>query len=942
MKLLGRALGAVLLLAACSEEHSSDGLGSRPISSHAALGIVPATETAIWTHVGPPPVGPSAPYLQAAAFDESRKVVVVFGGVTWAASSPSPTDSQDLWEWDSATGTWTQRKLGSLAPKPRAGASMVFDSVRKKFVIFGGRTLAGDSFADLWDWDPVTGVFTDRSASGPSARSQQAMVFETSTGNVLLFGGGFGDPSAPVDQEGMSVAFGDTWEWNPVAGTWRKSTPAVAPSGRYGSAMVWDAARNRAVLFGGMEILQAGLNGIPKQDIWEWDPATSAWTNRTIGGNKPSPRYGHAMAYDPVGGTTVLVGGSDMDGLALFDLWEWDPTTAAWTQRLTGSEPNLPEARLYASLVTDSARDILNLVGGLTFNSNSYFSDTYPPKGEIWDLAPATASFTDRTLPQKPWPSVRTAHAMTSCPDTGKTYIFGGMDFYAAYLDDMWEWDGSKWSQIQSDVRPAARMNAAMACDPARKSIILYGGMNNLVGPASAVAILGDTWEWKLDTRQWSQLHPSASPEPRDAHAMVADMGRSKLLLFGGERPSYNYLYPPPGSPRTVDRLSNDVWEWDGAGMTWTNRTPIPFTTAPIGRTSPILSFDQARQKMFLLDDTQTPSAGAVWEWDPVSAGWASVATDDVIPISGNSLWNPAVYDSLRRRQVVPLSKGDSESDLPIETWEFDARGPTWYQRILSSGPSTGATNMTAAFDSQRGVVVLFGGSPGFAGLSNDTWEYKVTNLGNGEGCTAAAASTCGSGFCVDGVCCAVASCSGACQSCAVPGHEGTCAPVAAGTEVAGSCSDAQACDGSGTCKAKNGTACASANACASGFCTDGVCCENACNGTCVSCNQPGRPGKCTAYASGSDPESECGVASDPCHSTCNGAGACDAPKSGTSCGICATCDSVGTCTHFDSHCLRRERCGRQRGRRGRGHRWKPWHRQRWHGWRHGRQRRRG
>ncbi|HEX7599486.1 MAG TPA: kelch repeat-containing protein, partial [Polyangia bacterium] len=473
---------------------------------------MPATEKATFTHAGPPPVGPNAPYLQSAAFDESRKVLVVFGGVTWATSNPNPIDSQDLWQWDPATGAWARPKLGNVAPKARSGASMVFDSVRKKFVIFGGRTLAGDNFNDIWDWDPVTGVSVDRSTQGPSARSQHVMVFEKSTGKVLLFGGGFGDPSnssALNDREGMSTALGDTWEWNPVAGAWTKFTPAVAPSARYGATMVWDAARNRAVLFGGMEKTQDGLNGIPKQDTWEWDPAASTWTNRTTSGYKPSQRYGHAMAYDSLGGTTLLVGGSDMNGLALFDLWEWNPATGAWTQRLTGSEPNLPEARLYASLVTDSERNILNLVGGLSFSATYYISETYPPKGEIWDLTPATASFTNRTLPPPTWPSVRWAHAITFCPDTGKTYIFGGLDIRNAFLDDMWEWDGSKWSQIQSDVRPAARMFAAMACDPVRKSIILYGGLNTLTGPGSVAAILGDTWEWKLETRQWSQLHPS-------------------------------------------------------------------------------------------------------------------------------------------------------------------------------------------------------------------------------------------------------------------------------------------------------------------------------------------------------------------------------------------------------------------------------------------------
>jgi hypothetical protein len=302
------------------------------------------------------------------------------------------------------------------------------------------------------------------------------------------------------------------------------------------------------------------------------------------------------MAYEPVRGVIVLVGGRDITtGNALADVWEWNPTTGAWTQRLAGNESNLPLARLYASLVTDSARDILNLVGGMVLN------DAYPPPGEIWDLTPATASFTERTPPPpKGWPSIRTGHAMASCAGTGKTYVFGGADTNYKSLDDLWEWNGTAWSEIQSTVQPAARVNAAMACDPARKSIILYGGISSFFGSASLGTILGDTWEWSFATRQWSQLHPSSSPEPRDSHAMVVDSGRSKLLLFAGERPSYDYLYPSPGSPRSVDPLNNAVWEWDGASTTWTNRTPVPLAATPEGRRFPILTFDQARQRMFL------------------------------------------------------------------------------------------------------------------------------------------------------------------------------------------------------------------------------------------------------------------------------------------------------------------------------------------------------
>jgi hypothetical protein len=64
----------------------------------------------------------------------------------------------------------------------------------------------------------------------------------------------------------------------------------------------------------------------------------------------------------------------------------------------------------------------------------------------------------------------------TRCPATGKTYVFGGANDKNPFLDDLWEWDGNSWSQVQSDVRPPGRSYTGIAYDPSRKSLILYSG----------------------------------------------------------------------------------------------------------------------------------------------------------------------------------------------------------------------------------------------------------------------------------------------------------------------------------------------------------------------------------------------------------------------------------------------------------------------------------
>jgi hypothetical protein len=418
-----------------------------------------------------------------------------------------------------------------------------------------------------------------------------------------------------------------------------------------------------------------------------------------------------------------------------------------------------------------------------------------------------------------------------------------------------------------------------MAYDPIRKSLIMFGGLSNSYG-----GYLCDTWEWRSGTRTWQQLLPASSPACTGGTGMVTDSGRAKILLFGGEG------------------ADNTVWEWDGATANWTNRTPIPSTVSPGGFGEPPLTFDDGRQKMFLFWGQSTwqgtTSNSVYWEWDPATAGWALRDSGDFVDF-GYYPFPVVAFDSFRRRVVVPTNA--TETSGSIKTWELDTKGQAWYLRDLTTGP-TSVTSATMSFDSQRGVMVLFGSGPNDGTFLSETWEYKVANLGNGEGCTAATASTCASGFCVDGVCCSTVSCTGTCQSCNVAGYEGACALAAPGSEVGGSCPDGQACATGGGCKAKNGTACSSATTCASGLCVDGVCCESACDGTCVSCNQVNHAGKCLPYAAGSDPQNECGLGGGACRSTCNGAGACDYPQAGASCGPCQTCDGNGVCQNPDPY----------------------------------------
>ena len=101
-----------------------------------------------------------------------------------------------------------------------------------------------------------------------------------------------------------------------------------------------------------------------------------------------------------------------------------------------------------------------------------------------------------------------------------------------------------------------------------------------------------------------------------------------------------------------------------------------------------------------------------------------------------------------------------------------------------------------------------------------------------------------------------------------------------------------------------DGEACGVAAQCASNFCTDGVCCEAACDGQCELCNSKGACEPVTGEPQGG--RDACNGDPEVCGGTCDGQtrDACTYPSSAQSCGSSCTdgqqlpsvCDSNGAC----------------------------------------------
>jgi hypothetical protein len=286
------------------------------------------------------------------------------------------------------------------------------------------------------------------------------------------------------------------------------------PPPRLDHAMAYDAARQRVVLFGGLNI--QGTLG----DTWVWDGAY--WTQVSETG--PSPRQFHAMAYDAVRQQVVLFGGSIGGVTRLEDTWVWDGVN--WTQV---AEKGPPRRRNHA-MAWDDVRGLVILFGGE--GQDRLLQDTWGWDGAAWSQR------------EEDGPAARFRHAMAYNAVSTNVVLFGGRAANQV-LDDTWEWNGTVWRQVAEFGAPGV-LDAAMTQDG--RGSMLFGGVPRL-GLNDEVPGFDNTWEW--DGRFWTELQ-HFGPPGRAAHAMVFDAARRRVVLFGGDRSS--------GVP-TADSLLGDTWE---------------------------------------------------------------------------------------------------------------------------------------------------------------------------------------------------------------------------------------------------------------------------------------------------------------------------------------------------------------------------------------------
>ncbi|MBI5838328.1 MAG: hypothetical protein HZB25_13905 [Candidatus Eisenbacteria bacterium] len=548
-----------------------------------------------WTQLSPTGTPPSARSGQTAIYDAVRDRMLVFAG-------NDGTDRNDLWALSlSGSPAWTLLAPSGTPPSSRSDHSAVYDPVRDRMLVFGGRNTSGGTspLGDLWAlslsgtpaWAPLAPAGTP-----PSARHSHAAVYDAAWDRMLIVAG--------YDTKYV----GDTWVLSlPGTPSWAKAAPPTALSSRGSHTAVLDPVRRQMLVFGGHtggnpsdnSLMALRLSGVP------------VWTTLATAASMPRDRTYTPAAHDALRDRMLIFGGLTAGGRAN-DVWSLAASgNPAWSNVPVSGTP--PANRFGHSTIYDPVRDRLLVFGGFTMPD--YAND-------VWSLTLSGTPTWTRLTPTGGPPPGRQYHCAVYDPVRDRMVVFGG--YYSTsgpqYLNDVWalSLSGSPaWTQLApSGTPPSARYSASAIYDPGSDRVVVFGGR--------AAAVNNELWGLSLaGVPAWSQMFSLGQPPAaRAAHTAVYDSRRQRMLVFGGWNLSTPYL--------------NDV---QARTLTGTPQWYLVTTTgtAPTPRYSHAAAYDSAYDRMLMFGGADQQGTGS----DEIGDTW--------------SLWFPGVVDAEGPQPVAAL-----------------------------------------------------------------------------------------------------------------------------------------------------------------------------------------------------------------------------------------------------------------------------------------------
>jgi hypothetical protein len=623
----------------------------------------------------------------AMAWDSNRQVMVMFGGTSAAKTF------DDTWEWDGSTWTEITPDDPELDgnPPPLASAAMTFDEIRDRMVLFGGMIEGADN--DLsnqtWEWDGhswwLRTPLDPENDGNPKARSRHTMLFSPFSSKVLSYGG---------DKGG-----GQMWEWD--GSSWDLYQNGDTPGIRMSHSMAYDTARQRIVVYGGVNIYGGDF-----ANTWEFDG--SKWAEippvDILGDGNPTNQDGTTMIYSPVHQRVLMWDGRPGTWVVDNLIWAWDGQE--WEVFQPSGHGSGPPAMIGMSFIYHPGLQTVVMFGGRI--GAEYWSEY---SDQLWLLPGDNESWTLWQLqdPDLLPPGVH-GHTIGYDPLRGITMIAGGHGA-ESWNDECSEFDGWKWIDSPCPTQSGSGRKATFDLDDGR--LLVVGGADSQ--PLSAYAWDGETAESLVFT----DPENDGNPVGRHDHSLAYDPVHHETIVFGG-------LRMISGQPYT---LVEDTWLYNGESWRLWQVDDPEGDGSPNKRYDHHMTWDYATDTVMMLGGTWAnvynggPS-GLQWQW--TGASWVKVEPpdpeDDGSPMSQGSHIAPIVgVEELGR--VLAVSDGELANHV---LWQWN--GVSW-RNLVHQGdlfghglpPHRDAPGIV--WETHRGRLLTFGGGLP-VGASGDLWFW--------------------------------------------------------------------------------------------------------------------------------------------------------------------------------------------------------------------------
>jgi hypothetical protein len=591
-------------------------------------------------------------------YDPVRERLVLFAGF-------DGTQRNDVWVLSLVgSSAWARLAVSGSSPPPRERHAAIYDPVRDRMVIFGGRVSGQFSYmSDVWELSFAgTPTWSQILPGGTAVPLYSTGAIYDPVGDRMVIFGGQQNSAGNLTRE---LTFSGTPTWNDLAPS------GTLPPIRREHVVAYDPALGRMLVFGGISGSSTRRN-----DAWELSLGGSpAWNQISPSGTPPSPRNASGGMFDSARNRLVVFGGFTASVGRSNEVWSLDFSgSPSWTQLLPGG--TLPDGRT-GWAVYDAPRDRMLHYGGVAAN-------------ELWALSFSGSPVWAQIAPWGPTPSERYWFAEAYDQPRGRLVVFGGKSVNDV-IGDLWTLDlapDGQWTPlVAAGTPPGARYVASMIYDPVRERAILFGGLAN--------EDMNDVWALSLNgSPAWTQLNPAGAPPPaRDNHPAIYDPVRDRMIVFGGSGPGNNLA---------------DTWALSLPGTpTWSQILPSG-TPPALARHAAI--YDAVGDRMIVfggLDNSFNPTNG-VWALSlGASPAWTALTPAGTPPPLNES--QAAVYDSPFMRMLANVGNGIYELTL--------GEAPAWRQLDLDGDPMVGTFGQAMVLDPIAQRITITGAVASQSGL---------------------------------------------------------------------------------------------------------------------------------------------------------------------------------------------------------------------------------